>query len=249
MNDKIIVWLKAIKRPQGIEFVKFHIDYWLNQFKDKEKYKIIIYNENNEDLYEIYKDYEIINKFELLKNPRVFKIKNIIDNYGIIDPMWKGAAFGLTSPYFYYDNKYIINIDACDSYIEGDGFYYIEKALELLKDKNLFTISLDYYQSYHNEWSFGVNISETKRMKDIILKCMYKKVPVPGWKTNIDYLLTLYLKNNKVSPTCFITPSKLVHCGLSNQTVKFDEQKKKVEVFLHGKTYFKNLHPCTVLVK
>lgn len=244
----INVWLKIRNRPfenQGERFVLKHLEFWLAVFNDQSKYKIWIYNEDfkipNNFKYKL-KNIPILNREKLLLNKNCKFINDEIKKENILSEWWKPTAFALAAPYFYFSHpdQYIFNIDADDLILEGPAIKYIEKAYNFAVENKLETFSYDILYSKNgfstdqpNVWTFGLNISSTSKMRNIILSNLKNKSIIGQGEVglNLDLLINYHTKliNNYVS---FITPDNLVHMEINS--TKFDKEKNKVEVLHHG---------------
>jgi hypothetical protein len=242
---KVAVYAKVMMRKEGLEFTLNHLDFWIKTFENS-GFDFFIYNENlNLSNYN-----NVITKNELLQNISLQKIKNHIDNKSNIDQKWKGAAFALTSPYFYLEGyDYIINLDADDIKLKNKAFYYIQKALNFMETNKIPILSYDIYNSLHNHWSFGISLAKLDVMKDYITKTLYRNVHRPKWGINIDHMMDMYLKNTNHKYISFICPTLMEHGGSKGYCVNYNETSKKVEVNYYNKRRDqKDLHPRCIVI-
>lgn len=262
----IIAWLK-IRQRETIDLVLKSLNFWLGVFSDP-KYKIYIYSEDF-PLSEEYNCYNIVNKNILLNNTQCKKLYNQIHNSRILEPRWRGAAFALSAPYFYnQENKdqLIYNIDADDILYFGPVKKYFNK-LEMLfeENPNIFTLSQDLHYSLHqghfvnfrrHHWSFGVNLSKSDKMKNIIYKALNdESITRAPWGNNIDYMVDVQLERmptEKCPYAAFITPMLFRHCWCNNDVeskiIKYNSTNNTVENILIGKSEYATKNPRTIFI-
>lgn len=247
---KIFIWLKISNHNLGLNYIFNNLKFWLDIFSDTSKYDIFIHNVNVPELNNKFNNYNILSPNDLLENIDVKKYNNLILSGNFIDKQWMGHALGLGSIYYYFTKyNYSWNIDANDSILEGDCVYYINKVENILINNNLPTLSYDYYLSLNQQrWSYGICFANNLQMKNIITRSFYKKVPRPGHGINLDEMVHLSLISSPHTPIAFITPDKLIHNGPKAQVVHYNKQRNCAEIFLHGKTIFRPVHPKTVII-
>lgn len=268
----IDVWAKIMRRAEGDQYVLRHLDYWLAEFSDKNKYNIIIYNENF-DLPSSYNNYTTINTNELLKIEECKNWYDIIYNSKISNSggkNWKKTAFVLTIPYIYLKSKYVLNADADDVKFTGSISGYVDIALYMMKKFNYPTLSYDYIFSHNpyddrgimpNHWSFGLNISNRERVKDIIIAAinsiddfirdkgnLYREDEL-----NIDILMSYFLLKTDLKYLAFIAPMTIIHqeeikSCYDPDTKQFHIISPKTNLYLNGCDVFKDIHPKTIIL-
>lgn len=256
----ITVWLK-IKMRSSLDSVLKCLNFWLAVFSDTSKYKVVIYNENV-ILPEEYKIYPIVSRQDLLNIPDCKKIHDQIQSNHIV-PFWKPAAFALSAPYFVTkDTDLVYNIDADDIVIFGPIKTYLSKLEQVFNNSNIFTMSYDmhyschqgnYYHAKPHHWTFGVNLSRTEWMRNLILKQLFIPIPSPPWGINIDYMIDYKLDSIETPYICFITPNHLVHHVSGNfnhnKFTKFLKHANKVETKLYGAIQVVEKHKRTLLIE
>lgn len=216
----ITVFLKIMDRgntPKVLECLNF----WLGVFDNKEKYDLIIYNENLKlPPTPEYSLYNIITRANLLNDPGCKKLFEQI-NKSKIHMRWRNAAFALGAMYFWrHSNDLCFNIDADDIVLYSPNTKsYIQKVEEAFNDPKIFTLSYDMHYSTHtgdfynfrpHHWTFGVNLSRKKEMHDIILKGLFNPPADPPWNLNIDYIVDKALDDISTPYVAWITPDYLV---------------------------------------
>jgi hypothetical protein len=257
----ITVFLKIMDRgntPKVLECLNF----WIGIFENKEKYDLIIYNENLK-LPPEYSSYKVITRSYLLDDPGCKKLFEQI-NKSSVHQRWRGAALALAAPYFYrHSTDLIANIDADDIVLYSpNAKSYIQKVEEAFDDPKIFTLSYDMHFSTHtgdfysfrpHHWTFGCNFSRKKEMHDIILKGLFNPPPEPPWNLNLDYIVDKALDNISTPYVAWITPDYLVHKihpdFNMNKFSKFDKTRGLVESKLYGKIEYKEKHPKVLLIE
>ncbi len=228
------VWLKIRDRKDISRFgftnqkALIHLDYWLNVFKDDTKYEVYIYNENftvNNDHFKNKNISDILNRKDV--NKKTCGRLNDLINKSQIKYNWKGAAFALSAPYFYFEenDEYVWNIDSDDLLMENDINNKINKVYDFCTSEKLTTISHDLIFSYNSteknhHWTFGLNLSHLPSMKKIILNNINDEIKNTNGRcgVNLDLVVDNYLEfnNNKDEYHCFITENKFWHMGVYN---------------------------------
>lgn len=236
------------------------LNFWLNVFGDTSKYRITIYSEDI-DLPPEYHHYQILRKHDLLANPECKKLFNQIQ-MSQIAPNWRGAAFALSAPYFFpTEGELVWNVDADDIVLFNATKSYCQKVENAFSDPKIFTLSCDMHYSCHlgdfftfrpHHWTFGLNLSRKQVMHDTISKLLFKDIPQPPWKLNIDYMIDYHLDSVDTPYVCFITPYPLIHYIHGdfnmNKTTKFVKHANQIETRLYGRTQTIAKHPRTLLI-
>jgi hypothetical protein len=253
----IAVWLKIMNRKEGLDFVLYHLDFWLEAFEDKEKYDIFIYNENIENLPVKYNEYRILNKDEIINSSEdCARINGLTKTTPWIDDKWRGACAALSLPYWYLKNyEYCFGIDADDLILDcGDKIdYFLDKIEEVIVGSNLPVLSSDiYYSTPNNSWSFGITFANIEKFKKIIEKSLNLKTYEPGWARNLDFQIDQYFKliEQQISPIAFTTEYRFIHGGEGGLKSYYDPIKKHCACDLYGKRIqYGSKQPRTLLIK
>lgn len=229
-------WLK-IRDRGDIHFLLKHLDMWLGLFSDPAKYNVYLYNENVNLPPEYYATYNVISKAQVLQNNDCKNLFALV-NSSLISIPWRGAAFALATPYYYLPNsRHILNIDADDIMLLGDGGKYIDRALQTINDLSLPTLSYDYIYSFNpfdggrnlmpNHWSFGCNVSNTGQMRGLIDRVLHNiriyTNYIPNinmaYEVNLDILMSAYFRHE--GGNCryvgFATKEGFIHDGFWNR--------------------------------
>jgi hypothetical protein len=252
----IAVLLKC--RDRGTERYQNIIDnlhFWIRLFSNHEKYKLYLYNENVvlPEYFNTYSQITFLNKQILMNNNEVKVYQNAL-NASVISPHWRPTAFALGAIYFYLqEDQILINLDSDDLLLEGSALTYMEKTIDYVKNNNLETLSYDMLYSYNGKyaskrhhWTMGLNISNSHKMKNIIMSNMNDKTIDPQVNVGISFDLVvdhyLHLPNYKQQHNCFITPDKLIHLdhgwtkNLYNDTIEVNDYGNILEIPRHPKT-------------
>lgn len=264
----INVWLK-IRNRGNLDFVLKHLNFWMASFSNENKYKIYLYNEDV-NLPENYGYLTILNRHSLLQNPTCKQLNDLISKTNI-SHRWKLTAFALAAPYYYLnDHEYIVNVDADDILMLGNIEYYIDKVISIMHENNLPTLSYDYIYSFNtfdgnrnvlpHHWAYGVNISKTQPLKQIIDTIMLNIMKYSGYlkrvniqhELNLDMLTSAYLATdgNNLQYHTFITKEGFLHRGFEN----FDLYHCKwfngqFCMNFRGQNVMKPLHSKTILIE
>lgn len=228
----IAVWLKIMNRKEGVDFVLKHLDFWLNAFSNKEKYNIVIYNENIDNLQDKYNQYKIVSKNDVKSyNEGCATITKLVAETFWLDEKWRGAGFALSIPYWYFDAEYVWNIDADDLILDcGDKInHFIDKVENtLIENKNPILSSDIYYSTPNDSFSFGIAFAHRKQFSEIIKRSLNLRTYQPGWFRNLDFQLCQYFRSiePKISPIAFTTKYEFVHGGENGLKSYYDEDKK-----------------------
>ena len=247
------VFLKIFNKGD-LNFHLDHLDFWFDKFKDQNKYKIYLYNENVEFKFlEKYSNIStIINREEIIKNIECKNIAEDILNSKILNDKWKGAAFALCIPFFYLQEEYIWGIDSDDLKLQGNINYYLDRVEELIKQYNLPILSSDIYFSVpNNSWSFGITLAHKEKFKKILKEVLYTPVKEPGWGNNLDHMIDQYFKRNtEIYYISFTTPDKFEHCGKNGLHSWFDTTENMSACDLYGqRIQYANKNNRSILIK
>jgi hypothetical protein len=251
----IDVWLKVRNRGNDW-FVIRNLTFWLGMFSDREKYRIWIYNEDAK-LPEYYNIYPIITRHSSLQKKECMELKNIIEKESaIIDNKWRMTAYALALPYFYLDDaEYIWNIDADDMFWYGSPEYFLDEALNKLKEYKISTLSHDWLYSVNadsrtlpHHWTFGINIGNARDMKNICINILKDKARYGYHIINLDFLVDKYLERTNAQYVCFVSEFDLSD---NAWTIRFNKNINKIECgfFDQKKIFTGNIHPKTIMIK
>lgn len=235
------VWLKIMNRREGLDFIFKHLDFWVNAFSNKEKYKIFIYNENIENIPEKYIEYTIINKKKIIEENNCEEITRLVQSTPWLDDKWRGAGFALTTPYWYLTEfEYVWNIDADDLILDcGNKIgHFIEEIEQYVITKNTTVLSSDiYYSTPNDSFSFGITFANRLKFADAIKKALSLQTYNPGWLRNIDFQLCQYFRHvdYQLSPIAFTTIYQFVHGGENGLKSYYDAEKKMCACNLYNK--------------
>jgi hypothetical protein len=266
----ITAWLK-IRNRRSKEFVLKHLQYWLAVFSDTSKYKIYIYNENFDLPTYYYEAYTVVNKSQLLSHMECRKLYDKII-CSKISEKWKPAAFALSAPYYYSNDKYIWNIDADDIIMHGPTEDYLDMAMKAIEDFDLPVISYDYIFSYNiydiwrakvfmpNHWTFGITAANSEKFKNEILNQVIANSAnyinlMPAFnphELNLDVLVSTHLKIHRQYDryAAFITNDGFVHRGYEDDVYylsKLDNNRFSWKFSDHKDIC--NLHTKTITFK
>lgn len=253
----INVWLK-IRQRQDTDFVLRHLNFWMKTFSNKTLYNVWLYNENVilPNYFKKFNHINYLNKNIILEKYECKHLYNLIRKSKVISEWWKPTAFALSVPYFYMDkDQYIWNIDADDLKLEGPATKYLQSAYNFASSNKLETFSYDMLYSYNgkyaskrNHWTFGVNVSSSHRMREIVVANLYNMSVKPQINVgiNLDLLIDNYL-NYADNYTCFITKDKLHH--MENCYTKYNDETKMVEVNDYGSILSVDKHPKTLVLE
>ena len=252
----IDVWLKIRKRDTS-EFVLKHLNYWLAMFSDRSKYKVYLYNEDFTDLPEWLDLSSItVNKQDLENDPECKKMIEAVYKNKTINNFWKKTAISLCYPYFYLKNSdIVINIDSDDMMYFSQCKGKLDQIPGILDIENLTTLSFDWLFSYNADdpciphcWTYGVNFSKTKKMKEFLTEALGKFYKHPFECGNIDYLTHMHLNTKNFKYLCFTFDTMLYDALWKSG---YNPITNKVEAELHNKKKVGNVNPHfqTIIIK
>jgi hypothetical protein len=249
----IAVWLKIMNRKEGLDFVLYHLDFWLDAFKDNSKYDIFIYNENIENLPE---KYTTINKDIILKSSEECRrINELVQTTPWLADKWRGAGAALSLPYWYLkDYEYCWGIDADDLVLSCDDKinYFLGKIEEAVINNNLPVLSSDiYYSCPNNSWSWGITFANITKFSKIVEKSLNLQTFKPGWDRNLDHQIDQYFKLIKpqILPIAFTTIYQFQHGGKNGLKSYYDPIKKHSACNLYNeKIQYGIKQPKTLLI-
>jgi len=165
---------------------------------------------------------------------------------------WRAAAYVHCLPYLHNKRPITINIDADDVYHTLPLNEVLSKMLCGLEEHKATTLSYDVYFSVSirletrpHHWSFGVNISKTKEMKQILTEALQQRnLPNVGF-CNIDYLVDYYLEHRTKGPIAAITSNGAYdHCG----TIEYLPEEDCIQLKYGRDRTIRPRHERTIIV-
>lgn len=253
--EKVNVWLKI--NNKGLSFVQKHLNYFLANLSNKEKYNLHIYNEDLE-LPIYYSSY----------SSQTRKTISEMSFYPEIEKLFKpGRLYNVNTamiiPYYYFlDNEdctYTVNIDSCDWLVYGDLDHYLQQALKILKNNDLNILSYDYIFSknllYSGECDSGIfthgiclvnnrNVlkvfkkgldllssgQETKNVQfnEMLQFCKTQE------QIHIDWIFSLALLNSSQKYISFITKDTFSHDMGKTYSNQYNFNTKMIEAKLNN---------------
>ena len=191
MIEKIDVILKVRNRG-NFNFLPY-LKSWHDQFKKHPRYRVIIWNDSDEDLKSIFPNTRI----KTQKHLKGIQYINSIVQASVCEKIWRPACRAHCSTFWIAKSKIFWNIDADDmKFIEPIDFDVLKQIEDhMYGHPELFSMSWDLYWTLHkrygnihpHHWTFGFNISrkDTKTVEWILKQpCERKK-----WGLNIDLMM------------------------------------------------------------
>jgi len=250
LTEGVTVYLKITEQGVYNPRILECLSQWIKGCEDN-NYSYVILTGEYQGLLPDNNAEEIISNVFFSKEPLGLKLTNLV-NSSICDHTWRPVAQVHLLPYFHNKRKITINIDADDVYHSLTPEVLLPKMVKEFKLRNLNTLSYDVYfsvsirlESRPHHWSFGVNVSKTKKMRQILTKALsQKEIPSIGF-CNIDYLVDYYLEHNTEGPIAAITTEGAYdHCG----RIEYLPEEDCVQLTYGRDRTIRPRHPRTILI-